>query len=57
MSPHEVRACRRLYAAYYMSCGLSPYRRMQASLYAQLRHIVFKESFAQIAWAELKTQK
>jgi hypothetical protein len=39
------------------SCGLSPYRRVLGSLYAQLRHIVFKESFAQIAWAELKTQK
>jgi hypothetical protein len=57
MSPDEVRACYRLYAAYYMSSGLSPYRRVLASLYAQLRHIVFKESFAQIAWAELKTQK
>jgi hypothetical protein len=57
MSPDEVRACYRLYAAYYMSCGLSPYRRVLASLYAQLRHIVFKESFAQIAWAELNTQK
>jgi hypothetical protein len=57
MSPNEVRACYRLYAAYYTSCGLSPYRRVLASLYAQLRHIVFKESFAQIAWAELKTQR
>ena len=57
MSPDEVRACYRLYATYYMSCGFSPYRRVLASLYAQLRHIVFKESFAQIAWAELKTQK
>ena len=57
MSPNEVRACYRLNAAYYMSCGPSPYRRALASLYAQLRHIVFKASFAQIAWAELKTQK
>jgi hypothetical protein len=57
MSPDEVRACYGLYAAYYMSCGLSPYRRALASLYAQLRHIVFKELFAQIAWAELQTQK
>jgi len=57
MSPDEVRACYQLYAAYYMSCGLSPYRRMLAFLNAQLRHIVFKESFAQIAWTELKTQK
>jgi hypothetical protein len=57
MSPDEVRACYRLYAAYYTSCGLSPYRRVLASLYARLRHLVFKESFAQIAWAELKTQK
>jgi hypothetical protein len=24
MSPDEVRACYRLYAAYYMSCGLVP---------------------------------
>ena len=57
MSPNEVRACYRLYAAYYTSCGLSPHRRVLASLYAQLRHIVFKKSIAQIAWAELKTQK
>jgi len=57
MSPDEVKACYRLYAVYYMSRGLSPYRRVLTSLYAQLRHIVFKDSFAQIAWAELKTQK
>jgi len=57
MSPDEVRACYRLYAAYYTSCGISPYRRMLASLSVQLRHSIFKESFAQISWAELKTQK
>jgi hypothetical protein len=57
MSPDEVRACHRLYAAYYASCSLSPYRRMLVSLNAQLRDLVFKGSFAQIAWAELKTQK
>jgi len=51
MSPDEVRACYRLYAAYYTSCGISPYRRMLSSL-VQLRHSIFKESFAQIAWAE-----
>ena len=56
MSPDEVRACYRLYAAYYTSRGISPYRRVLASL-VQLRHSVFKESFAQIGWAELKTQK
>ena len=56
MSPDEVRACYRLYAAYYMSCGISPYRRMLTSL-VQLRHSIFKESFAQISWAELKTEK
>jgi len=54
MSPDEVRACYRLYAAYYTSCGISPYRRMLASLSVQLRHSIFKESFAQISWAELK---
>jgi hypothetical protein len=32
MSPDEVRACYRLYAAYYTLCGISPYRRMLASL-------------------------
>jgi hypothetical protein len=56
MSPDEVRACYRLYAAYYTSCGINPYRRMLASL-VQLRHSLFKESFAQISWAELKTLK
>lgn len=56
MSPDEVRACYRLYAAYYTSCGISPYRRMLASV-VQLRHVIFKESLAQIAWTELKTQK
>jgi len=30
---------------------------MLVSLNAQLRDLVFKGSFAQIAWAELKTQK
>jgi hypothetical protein len=57
MSPDEIRACYRLYKAYYSSCGLCPYRRMLLSLSAQLRHSVFKESLAQIAWAELKTQR
>jgi hypothetical protein len=56
MSPDEVRACYRLYAAYYISRGISPYRRMPAFL-VELRHNIFKESFAQIAWAELKSQK
>ena len=56
MTPDEVRACYRLYAAYYTSCGISPYRTMLNSL-VQLRHSIFKESFAQTAWAELKTQK
>jgi hypothetical protein len=57
MSSDEIRACYQLYRAYYTSCGLSPYRRMLLSFSAQLRHSVFKESFAQIAWAELKTQR
>jgi hypothetical protein len=48
MSPDEVRARYRLYVAYYMSCGIGPYRRMLASL-VRLRHSDFKESFAQIA--------
>jgi hypothetical protein len=56
MSPDEVRACYRLYAAYYTSCGIGPYRRMLASL-VQLRHSIFKESFSQVAWAEPKRQK
>jgi hypothetical protein len=51
MSPDEVRACYRLYAAYYTSRGISPYRRM-LSCVLQLRHSIFKGSFAQIAWAE-----
>jgi hypothetical protein len=51
MSPDEVRVCYRLYAAYYTSCGISPYRRMLSSV-LQLRHSIFKGSFAQIAWAE-----
>jgi hypothetical protein len=57
MSPDEVRACYGLYAAYYASCEMSPYRRMLATVVVRLRHSIFKESFAQIAWAELKTQK
>jgi hypothetical protein len=57
MSSDEIRACYRLYKAYYLSCGLSPYRTMLLSISAQLRHSVFKDSFAQIAWAELKTQR
>jgi hypothetical protein len=57
MSPDEVRACYRLYAAYYTSCEMSPYRRMLTTLVVQLRRSVLRESFAQIAWAELKTQK
>jgi hypothetical protein len=57
MSPDEVRACYRLYAAYYTSHGISPYRRTLASLLGALRHSIFKDSFAQTAWAELKTQK
>ena len=56
MTPDEVRACYGLYAAYYTSCGTGPYRRMLNSL-VQLRHSIFKESFTQISWAELKTQK
>jgi hypothetical protein len=56
MSPDEVTACYRLYAAYYTSCGMSPYRRMLASL-VQLRHSIFRESFAQLYWAEFKAQK
>jgi hypothetical protein len=56
MSPDEVRACYRLYAAYYMSRGIGPYRRMLASL-VQLRHSIFKESFSEMAWAEPKRQK
>jgi hypothetical protein len=56
MTPDEVRACYGLYAAYYTSCGIGPYRRMLNSL-VQLRHSIFKESFTQISWAELKTQK
>jgi hypothetical protein len=57
MSSDEVRACYRLYAAYYKSRGISPYQRMLASLLSVLRHCIFKDSSAQIAWAELKTQK
>jgi hypothetical protein len=57
MSPDEVRACYRLYAAYYTSHEISPYRRMLASLLSAFRHSIFKDSFAQIAWTELKTQK
>ena len=57
MSSDEIRACYRLYKAYYSACGLSPYRRMLATVVMQLRHSVFKESFAQIAWAELRAQK
>jgi hypothetical protein len=57
MSPDEVRACYRLYAAYYKSCKMSPYQRMLATVVMQLRHSIFKDSFAQIAWAELKAQK
>jgi hypothetical protein len=55
MSPDEVRACYRLYAAYYASHEISPYQRMLASLLSAFRHSIFKDSFAQIAWAELKT--
>jgi hypothetical protein len=54
MSPDEVKACYRLYAVYNMSRGLSPYRRVLTSLYAQLRHSILKESFAHIAWAAQK---
>jgi hypothetical protein len=57
MSPDEVKACYRLYAAYYTSCEMNPYRKMLVTLIVQLRRTIFKESFAQIAWAELKTQK
>jgi hypothetical protein len=39
MSLDEVRACYRLYAAYYTSCGIGPYRRMLTSL-VQLRHSI-----------------
>jgi len=56
MSPNEVNACYRLYAAYYTSRGIGPYRRMLISL-MQLRHSIFKEPFAQISWAELKAEK
>jgi hypothetical protein len=30
---------------------------MLATVVMQLRHSIFKDSFAQIAWAELKAQK
>jgi hypothetical protein len=56
MSPGEVRACYRLYEAYYTSCGIGPYRRMLASLF-RLRQSIFKESFSEIAWAEANPQK
>jgi hypothetical protein len=56
MSPDEVRACYRLYAAYYASRGIGPYRRMLTSL-VQLRHSIFKESFSEIAWAQTKTRR
>jgi hypothetical protein len=57
MSPDEIRACYRLYRAYHTACRINPYQRMLVFLTAQLRHSIFRESFAQIAWAELKTQK
>jgi hypothetical protein len=57
MSPDEIRACYRLYRAYYASCGMNLYQRMLVSLTAQFQHSIFRESFARIAWAELKTQK
>jgi hypothetical protein len=46
MSPDEIKACYRLYGAYYTSCGINPYRRMLLFLSAQLRHSIFRESFA-----------
>jgi hypothetical protein len=57
MSPDEIRACYRLYRAYYASRGMNLYQRMLVSLTAQLQHSIFRESFARIAWSELKTQK
>jgi hypothetical protein len=48
MSPDEVRACYRLYAAYYTSHEIGPYRRVLASLLSALRHGILKDSFAQI---------
>jgi len=50
MSPEEVRACYRLYAAYYTSCKMSPYQRMLLSLRS------FENAMAELR-AELKTQK
>jgi hypothetical protein len=50
MSSDEIRACYRLYKAYYSSCGLSPYRRMLLSLRS------LENAVAELR-AELKTQE
>jgi hypothetical protein len=46
MSPDEARPSYRLHAAHYTSCSISP----NADISVQLRHSIFKESFAQMSW-------
>lgn len=55
MSPDEVRACYRLFAADRASRGIDRLRRLLASLGVPLHGKIFKEMFAKIFWAELKT--
>jgi hypothetical protein len=47
MSSDEIRACYRLYRAYYTACRINPYQRMLVFLTAHLRQSIFRESFAQ----------
>jgi len=47
MSPDEVRACFRLYAAYRMSREIGPFGRMLATLTMRRRSLT--EAFVQIA--------
>jgi len=48
MSPDEVRACFRLYAAYRMSGEIGPFGRMLAALAMRPRRRSLIEAFAQI---------
>jgi len=49
MSPEDVKACYRLYAACRMSRKIGPFRRILTSIAVQLGHGIFKETFAQMA--------
>jgi hypothetical protein len=49
MSPDEVRACFRLYAAYRMSREIGPFGRMLATLTMRRGRRRFIATFAQIA--------